>query len=219
MMRRGKPGLDAVEGLSWPQPLLPFPDEHDVDVKVGEDDDDDTDDDDDEDGEDDDSDGDTKVTKVVKKESTKSVPAEDLVAERKKRRAAEAENRRLKTEGASEAEKTVAEKVAERDTHWQGIVIKSQARAALAAAGVPSTALKRAVRALDADDLEVDEDGEVDGLEEAVEALKADMPALFSESEDTKKKRVGSIDAAGNKTGSTKTKSAAEKLAAALTGS
>lgn len=100
-------------------------------------------------------------------------------------------------------------------------IIKSEAKTALLAAGLVDAtpeAVKAAVKMLDTDDLSVDDDGEVDGLDEAIATLKRTMPALF------KKKRAGGQVATGSRgkdggaNGSKPpAKSSAAKLAGALT--
>jgi len=53
------------------------------------------------------------------------------------------------------------------------------ARAALLEAGVPKAKLDRAARMLDLDDVDIDDDGELDGLDDAVASLKKDVPEFF----------------------------------------
>lgn len=55
-----------------------------------------------------------------------------------------------------------------------------KAELALARAGVAGDAkLKRAVRMLDLDDLDIDDDGTVEGLDDAIAELKSELPELF----------------------------------------
>lgn len=56
----------------------------------------------------------------------------------------------------------------------------SEAKASLIAAGVPKDRAARAAKMLDLEDLDLDDDGELDGIEDAIDALKADMPEFFS---------------------------------------
>lgn len=142
----------------------------------------------------------------------------DLARERKERKAAQAELRRLKNEGASDSEKAVNAAVEENDNKWASRFRVSAARAELAAAGVPSDRLGRAVKLLDMEDLEVDDDGSVSGISDVVSELKDEMPELFGGGADSNGKpprvRTGSAGGGGGKK-----KSSAERLAASLLGS
>lgn len=69
----------------------------------------------------------------------------------------------------------------------QELAIRSSVRAELIAAGLAvgddkAKALKRAMRLIDLDDLSIDKDGSIDGLEDAIAELKEDMPGLFARS-------------------------------------
>lgn len=79
---------------------------------------------------------------------------------------------------------TKAEARAENDTR----IRKVAARSELKAAGIPAEQVNRLVGMLDLDSLDVDDDGEVDGLDEAIDELKADWPQLFA-SKPAKRKR------------------------------
>lgn len=100
----------------------------------------------------------------------------------------------------------------------QELAIRSSVRAELLAAGLSvgqdkSTAVKRAMRLIDFEDLSIDKDGTIDGLEDAIADLKEDMPGLF-----TKPKKRRSING-GDERGDTRKpapKSASERQAAAL---
>lgn len=69
-----------------------------------------------------------------------------------------------------------AEERAASDTR----IRKTAARSELKAAGIPAEQVNRLVGMLDLDSLDVDDEGEVDGLDEAIEELKADWPQLFN---------------------------------------
>jgi hypothetical protein len=56
----------------------------------------------------------------------------------------------------------------------------SGARAALAEAGVPKSAIARAVRMVDLAALQMDDAGEITGLDEQITALREDVPQLFT---------------------------------------
>lgn len=67
---------------------------------------------------------------------------------------------------------------------WKPTVVRTAARAAFAEAGLVAgkggdAALKRAIRLLDLEDLDVDEDGNVDGLDEQIDEIKGEFPELF----------------------------------------
>lgn len=102
----------------------------------------------------------------------------------------------------------------------EGIALakKSEARAALIAAGVSRERVARAVGLLDLDELDLDDEG-LDGIDEAIDALKGDVPELFA----TKRRRRGSVagdgDRDGSKASSRKSKmTPSERQAAAATG-
>lgn len=52
-------------------------------------------------------------------------------------------------------------------------------RSALGAAGVDKDSLTEVVRMIDLDDLDIDDDGSVDGIDDAISALKGKLPGLF----------------------------------------
>jgi hypothetical protein len=56
--------------------------------------------------------------------------------------------------------------------------------AALASEGMTREQARTAVRLLDLTDVEVDEDGEADGLEDAVAELKTQFPAMFTKADE-----------------------------------
>lgn len=112
-------------------------------------------------------------------------------------------------------------KAAERQALMPAI-IRTQSRAVLADLGMafdkdPAKAkaqLSRVLKLADTDGLDLGDDGEVDGLEHALRAVKRDFPQLFR---GTKPPRVG--NASGNGRPSTKPKTATELQAAAIFGS
>lgn len=63
------------------------------------------------------------------------------------------------------------------DTAWGKRLVKVEAKAALAQAGAINA--QRATGLLDLDDIELTDDGEVLGLEQAIKDLRKEMPALF----------------------------------------
>lgn len=118
-------------------------------------------------------------------------------------------------------DKVRADAVAEADGKWKPKVVRSAARAAFASAGLvlpaknADAALARVLKLLDVDDLEISDDGEVDGLSEQVEEIKTDFPELFTASG---KSRAGRVDGADRGQTNGKAKTASELQAAALLG-
>lgn len=73
-------------------------------------------------------------------------------------------------------------------------VRKAEARGALKAAGVPLARVSKAVGLLTLDDLDVDDDGEVEGLEDAIDALREDWPELFPKRTKRRQSVAGDAD-------------------------
>jgi len=91
---------------------------------------------------------------------------------------------KLRNEKKAAAEgKTGEEKQAEKpaDDRYKRSAVAAAARAELKDAGFSGTKEQAAKlsRLLDLDELDVDDDGEIDGLEDAVADLKEQFPALF----------------------------------------
>ena len=127
------------------------------------------------------------------------------------------------TGGASPAEVEKARKEAEREVMAKADsrIIKSEAKSALVAAGLVDTspdAVKRVVRMLDMDDLSVDDDGEVEGLDDAVRSLMSTTPALFRTKKTVAKTGGGTGTRKDGAGAGTAKKSSASRLAAALKG-
>ncbi len=61
--------------------------------------------------------------------------------------------------------------------------VREEALLALVDAGVPAQKLRRAHKALDSGTLDLADDGTVTGVEEAISALRADVPEFFSSEE------------------------------------
>lgn len=131
-----------------------------------------------------------------------------LKAARQEARAA----KRGKTDPPAEGQDPDALK-AEADGRWKPIVVRQAARAAFAEAGLQAgdDALGRVLRMIDLDDLDVADDGAVDGLADQVAEIKEQFPALFAPA----KPRPGRIDGAGKPADKTP-KTAAERIAAQL---
>jgi hypothetical protein len=86
------------------------------------------------------------------------------------------------------------------------VVIKYAATSALRDAGFDfpddkdarAAKLKRALKLMDVEDVEVDDEGEVLGLEDAIDELKAEFPELFAKAGGTRqRKRPGNIGGTG----------------------
>lgn len=107
------------------------------------------------------------------------------------------------------------------EAKWKPTVVRTAARAAFAEAGLvlpkgkADATMARALRLLDVDDLEINEDGDVEGLEEQIEEIKLDFPDLFA----TQQRKPGRVEAADRGSGGGKTKTTADLIAGQLLGS
>lgn len=125
-----------------------------------------------------------------------------LTAARKDARAAKAGTPAKDGDKDGADQDAVARARQEEADRFKPMVVRTAAKAALSEAGliVPkgreSATYARVIRMLDLSDVEVGDDGDVDGLTDQIEDIKADFPDLFR---DTKK--VVSIDSAGKSTG------------------
>lgn len=165
-----------------------------------EDDDDDSDDDEDDDDEDDDDDDDeldedeakaelkavraalkaanaqgAKRRTSVKALKTRLAKAErDLAASRtSKPKADDDKGTEVDVEAVKSSAKLEAEQAAEVK------VKRAEVRGALRAAGVKADVLDKAARLIDLDDLDVNDDGSVDGIDEAIADARKSVPGLF----------------------------------------
>lgn len=99
-----------------------------------------------------------------------------------------------------------------------GTVKRVAIRAALKGAGISDDkTLKRAIGMIDADELDVDDDGEVDGLDDAIATLKDEVPAIFGT---TRRRRSvgGQDDRNGDKDPKPKDDDASKRQARSLLG-
>jgi hypothetical protein len=95
------------------------------------------------------------------------------------RQAGTAGDPKLKEE-KEQAEQQTASLRSEVDS-WRKRTLRAEARSAFAAAGTLSKAqISRLVKMVDLSDVDIDEAGEVSGLEEQIEEIKADFPDLFN---------------------------------------
>jgi hypothetical protein len=107
---------------------------------------------------------------------------------------------------------------------WKPRLVRSEARAQLASAGAKKSALTRLARMIDIDEVEVDDDGEVSGIDDLIEELKDDLPELFRDEDDDdepaprRKRRLGKTDAGAKGSGGNgaKTLSSSERQAKAI---
>lgn len=104
---------------------------------------------------------------------------------------------------------------------YKPMVVKAHARTAFVEAGLVlpkdnhDTAMARVLKLLDLDDLDITDDGQVDGLREQVEDIRRDFPELFAT---TNGRRVPRVDGADRGAAPAAPKSSAEKLAATVMG-
>lgn len=95
-----------------------------------------------------------------------------------------------------------------------GRLMRSEAKSALIAKGADAAKVKRLIALVDYSDLEVDDDGEVEGLEDAIDDLVSEYPELFNKPGARRRISGDSDDGKGRPRG----KSATERQAAMLTG-
>lgn len=111
-----------------------------------------------------------------------------------------------------------AEKVREATVAtWKPRVVKSAARASLISAGADESRVTRLLAMIDVGDCDVDDDGDVVGLDEQIDSLKDDLPELFGGTAPPPKVRRR-VETGDRGAGQPKPKSASERQAAALGG-
>jgi hypothetical protein len=182
--------------------------------------------DDDEEDEDDEDDSSDDSVAAIKRRDGKPATQKDFDALQEALRKERAKNRKRrgaedKTDDKSDDDASEKAAKAEREK-WKPMVVRQAATSALSEAGLVlpddpddrRRALKRALRLLDLGDVEVDDDGDVDGLDDAIADLKDDMPELF-----TRKRASGKINGADRRErGDGKAKTASEIQAQGLLG-
>jgi hypothetical protein len=141
------------------------------------------------------------LQEALKKErrATRQAKRKDVVAEEEGGKSPE------------DLEKQISSRI---EAKYRPIVINSAARQALLAAGVKAERLEKALGVLSHDDLVLNDDGSVDGLDDQVQELKDDIPEWFP------RRRVSAnVDAADRPgDGNRKPLTASERQAALLTG-
>jgi hypothetical protein len=187
---------------------------------------DDDDPDDPKDDPDDDLDDDPKDPKDDKKEPPKpkdpDKPAAEtkleiaLRREREARKASDRQLRALRAKNETDAEKNEREADEKAAAKYKPVAVKAAARAALVEAKWKGETA-RGIRLLDMDAIDVDEDGDITGLEDQVALLKADYADLFESDTPTPTKtkvKPGRVDGGGKPPVEQTPKTSAEKIAA-----
>lgn len=102
----------------------------------------------------------------------------------------EAKNNRLALKEQKQTEQSAdSEALKNEATTYKNLFLKTAASSALKDAGVTGSA-DRLFKLLDLDAIEVNTDGEVSGIEDQIDGLKADFPELFSKPAPKKKASV-----------------------------
>lgn len=169
-------------------------------------------DDDDSDDEDEDDDDDSDDEDEDEELGEKGVKA--LQRERQARKDAEKELKRLKREGEDEQATALREATEAVETKYHGLIAKAAFKAGLAEAGLKKGQGKL-LKLLDLEEVTVDEDGEVSGVDEQVRDLRKEFPELFGRGRESGGKGDGG---AKGDPGAGKPKSSAERLAASARG-
>jgi hypothetical protein len=152
-------------------------------------------------------------------------------AHRAKIRTLEAEARAAKKAadakpGEDEATaKAVEDARSETENRFKPMIVNKSARVALLEAGLPADTsdarVKKLLRLLDLSDIDVDEDGEVSGLDRQIDQIKDDFPELFRKAEPEAapaKIRAPRVDAAPRSNAQPVPKTTGERHAAAILG-
>jgi hypothetical protein len=163
-------------------------------------------------------DGDKTVSRA---ELAKVITARDKAKADLRAKNRELEELRRTSETADETARREAAESAQKaaDAKYKPI----SARAALLEAGVKPARVKGALKLLDLDEIEIDEDGEVIGLDAQVATLKDEWPELFAEPDGDQAKKPGArpgrgADGADRKPAPKKELTATERQAAMLLG-
>lgn len=123
---------------------------------------------------------------VSRAELAKVIAARDKAKADARAKTRELEELKRKSETADETVRREAAEAAQAaaDAKYKPISV----RAGLLEAGVKPSRVKGALRLLDMAEIEIDEDGEVTGLDAQLTTLKADWPELFADAEAEEKK-------------------------------
>ena len=157
-------------------------------------------------GSSDDDAGDDDYTPPTHDEWTNTTKALKRANEEAKRWRLKARELEKGKEGAAdEAGKQTADK-------YRPVLVKQAAKAALLEAGLVDPTperVKKVLRLIDTEGVDVDDDGDVFGLDDQIQELKTDYPELF-EVKQEKRQRVPRVNGADRKPAGGKTKSATE---------
>jgi hypothetical protein len=123
--------------------------------------------------------------------------------------------RELQAKSEGDEGKAAREAAEAAEKRFKPVAVRSAAKAAFLEAGLqPGKSIAPLVRMLDLDALDVDDDGDVIGLNEQVAAIKADYPELFTPTE-KKPPRLNGADKPGS---NGRTLTTGEKIAAQVLG-
>jgi hypothetical protein len=134
--------------------------------------------------------------------------------EAKERREKLAELARKDEDDTSKATREAAEAAEKR---YKPVAIRAAAKAAFLEAGLSGVTpekVSKLTRMLDLDAIDIDDDGEVSGLEDQVSGLRTEFPEMFGEG--TKRRRAPNLDTGDRKGTAQKPKSSAELIAASV---
>jgi hypothetical protein len=199
-------GLDLPEVIGFDRDGQPIwsiagaadddPDDDDSDDDDDDDDDSDADDADDDDSDndsDDDSDDDDTEPKGKKRPKPGKKDEDDkakgpnyditLRKERMARKKAQRELNALRRKNETDAEKTAREAEEAAAKKYKPVAVKAAAKSALLTAKVKGDPA-RALRLLDLDELDINEDNDVEGLDDQIDILRAEYPELFMGDDD-----------------------------------
>lgn len=186
-------------------------------------DDDEADDEDDadDDSEDDEEGGDGKKDEGEWKPPTKEEWERTQRALKRANGQARKHRQARKQEGGDDAAQKAVEAAEKK---FKPVAVRSAAKASLLEAGLNDASdarISRLLKMIDMDEVDVDEDGDVNGLDDQIDAIKDDFPALFEAKKDEPKRKATKLDASGRKSGSGggEKLSVGEKIARQMLGS
>lgn len=136
----------------------------------------------------------------AKRRSALKAKEQELVAERAKKGGTKPDDDDDKTPkiDVEEVKRQAREEArAESDTRTK----KAELRGALRGAGIKPERVSKLVNLVDLEDLDVDDDGEVDGIDDVLDTLKTDWPELFGTQPRAKRSVAGGSDREGNGSG------------------
>lgn len=170
---------------------------------------------------------------VVRTEADFKRLEDALTAERtlrKKREGMIAEFRKKERDTAADGDDAAAEQVRKAGedaaAKYKPVAIRAAAKSALLEANFQRPTderIKKIIKRLDLEDIDVDDDGDVIGLQEQIEQLMEDFPELFTApvaetTVEPVKRRAPRMDASDRKPGAVEPKSTGERLAARIIG-